>query len=459
MGDLLKPTPKNRPFYRNSFTLCQKTGQICAHQPFFMTTRKAAIGFIFITLLIDVMGWGLIIPVMPDLIAQLKNIPVNEASPYGALLLSAYAITQFLFAPVIGNLSDQYGRRPVLLFSLLGFGIDYLFLALAPAYGWLFAGRVIAGITGASFTTAAAYIADVSTPETRAKNFGMIGAAFGLGFVIGPALGGLLAGWGIRAPFYAAAVLCLVNCLYGYFLLPESLPANNRRRFEWKRANPIGSLLFLRKYPTINGLAVAFFLIYFAAQAVQGNWSFFTIYQFGWTEKMVGISLAVVGLLVGLVQAGLTRVVNPRLGNDKSIYVGLFLYALGLILFAFATETWMMFAFLVPYCLGGICGPALQSVIAGHVPPNEQGELQGALTSLMSLTTIIGPPIMNNIFYQFTKKNAPIHFPGAFFLLAGVIMLVSLVITFDVLRREKRENPALPQLIDGPAESSAPGSR
>lgn len=194
MGELLKPMPQNRPFYRNSFTLCQKIGQICANQSFFMTTRKAAIGFIFITLLIDVMGWGLIIPVMPDLIAQLKNIPVNEASPYGALLLSAYAVTQFLFAPVIGNLSDRYGRRPVLLFSLLGFGIDYLFLALAPAYGWLFVGRVIAGITGASFTTAAAYIADVSTPETRAKNFGMIGAAFGLGFVIGPALGGLLSG-------------------------------------------------------------------------------------------------------------------------------------------------------------------------------------------------------------------------------------------------------------------------
>ena len=208
------------------------------------TDRKAAVGFIFITLLIDVMGWGLIIPVMPELISQLKHISVNEASPYGALLLSVYAFIQFLFAPVIGNLSDKYGRRPVLLASLLGFGIDYLFLALAPTYGWLFVGRVIAGITGASFTTASAYIADVSTPETRAKNFGMIGAAFGLGFVIGPALGGLLAGLGVKAPFYAAAILCLLNCLYGYFVLPESLSKENRREFSWLRANPLGSLQY-----------------------------------------------------------------------------------------------------------------------------------------------------------------------------------------------------------------------
>lgn len=268
-------------------------------------SKQAAIKFIFITLLIDVMGWGLIIPVMPDLISQLKHITVNEASPYGAWLLSAYAITQFVFAPIIGNLSDKYGRRPVLLASLLGFGIDYLFLALAPSYGWLFIGRIIAGITGASFSTASAYIADISTEENRAKNFGMIGAAFGLGFIIGPALGGLLAGLGIRAPFYAAAILCFLNCLYGYFILPESLSKENRRAFHWKRANPFGSLQLLKRYPVVGGLAISFFLIYIAAQSVQGNWSFFTIYRFHWTEKIVGLSLAVVGLLVGLVQAGL----------------------------------------------------------------------------------------------------------------------------------------------------------
>ena len=401
------------------------------------TNRKAAVGFIFITLLIDVMGWGLIIPVMPKLISQLKNIPVNEASAYGAWLLSAYAITQFLFAPVIGNLSDKYGRRPVLLSSLLGFGIDYIFLALAPTYGWLFVGRIIAGITGASFTTATAYIADVSTAETRAKNFGLIGAAFGLGFVIGPALGGLLAGFGVRAPFYAAAGLCLVNALYGYFVLPESLSQENRRPFEWRRANPFGSLQFLRKTPGIGGLAISFFLIYLAAQAVQGNWNFFTIYRFQWTEGMVGISLAVVGLLVGAVQAGLTRVINPKLGNEKSIYLGLFLYTIGLALFAFATEGWMMFAFLVPYCLGGIAGPSLQATLAQHVPPNQQGELQGALTGLMSLTTIIGPLMMNNLFAFFTGKKAPFHFPGVSFLLAALFMLGSLLIAWVVLKKER----------------------
>jgi DHA1 family tetracycline resistance protein-like MFS transporter len=402
------------------------------------TSRQAAIKFIFITLLIDVMGWGLIIPVMPELIAQLKHIPVNEASPYGAWLLSVYAITQFVFAPVIGNLSDKYGRRPVLLGSLLGFGIDYLFLALAPTYGWLFVGRIIAGITGASFTTATAYIADISTEETRAKNFGLVGAAFGLGFIIGPALGGLLAGWGIRAPFYAAAILCLLNTLYGYLVLPESLSKENRRHFHWKRANPFGSLQLFRRYPTIGGLAISFFLIYLAAQAVQGNWNFFTIYRFNWSEKMVGISLAVVGLLVGVVQAGLTRVINPKLGDERSIYLGLFLYSLGLVLFAFATDGWMMFAFLVPYCLGGIAGPSLQSILAGHVPPNEQGELQGALTSLMSLTTIIGPLMMNNLFYHFTKDNALIHFPGISFLLGAIFMLLSIVIAWNILSREKK---------------------
>jgi len=403
---------------------------------FMANPRKAAVGFIFITLLIDVMGWGLIIPVMPKLISELKHIPVNEASSYGALLLSVYAITQFLFAPVIGNLSDKYGRRPVLLSSMLGFGIDYIFLALAPSYGWLFVGRIIAGFTGASFTTAAAYIADVSTPETRAKNFGMIGAAFGLGFVIGPALGGLLAGFGVRAPFYAAAGLCLLNALYGYFVLPESLDKEHRRPFEWRRANPLGSLKFLRKTPGIGGLAICYFLIYLAAQSVQGNWNFFTIYRFNWSEKMVGISLAVVGLLVGAVQAGLTRVVNPRLGNAKSIYVGLFLYTVGLVLFAFATEGWMMFAFLVPYCLGGIAGPSLQATLAQHVPPNQQGELQGALTGLMSLTTIIGPLMMNNLFTFFTSKKAPFHFPGVAFLLAALFMLCSLIIAWVFLKKE-----------------------
>jgi DHA1 family tetracycline resistance protein-like MFS transporter len=408
------------------------------------TSKKAAISFIFITLLIDVMGWGLIIPVMADLIAQLKGIPVNEASPYGALLLSVFAIAQFLFAPVIGNLSDRYGRRPVLLLSLLGFGIDYIVLALAPAYGWLFIGRVVAGITGASFTTATAYIADVSTDETsKAKNFGLFGAAFGIGFILGPALGGLLAHWGIRAPFYAAAILCLVNCIYGYFFLPESLSKEHRRPFEWRGANPFGSLKFLARHPEIGALSVSFFLMSLAGQAVQGNWNFFTIYRFHWTEKMVGISLALVGLMIGLVQAGLTRILNPKIGNEKSIYLGLSLYTIALVLFAFASQGWMMFVFLVPYCLGGICGPSLQSVISGHVSASQQGELQGALTSLMSITTIIGPLIMNNTFSYFTSNSAPFYFPGIHFLIAAVLMLVSIFLTARVLRKDRKTAPKL----------------
>jgi MFS transporter, DHA1 family, tetracycline resistance protein len=399
--------------------------------------RSAAMGFIFITVLVDVIGWGLIIPVMPRLISVMKHIPVNEASKDGGWLLVVYALMQFVFAPVLGNLSDRYGRRPVLLFSLFGFGIDYLFVAFAPTFAWFFIGRVISGITGASFTTASAYIADISTAETRAKNFGLLGAAFGLGFIIGPAIGGLLSGFGVRAPFYAAAILTLLNWLYGYFILPESLSKENRRAFSWKRANPVGSLLHLNKYPAIAGLVFSLILVYLAAHAVQSNWSFFTMYRFKWTEKMVGLSLSLVGLLVAVVQGGLIRVINPKLGNERSVYIGLCLYATGMFLFAFATQSWMMYAFLLPYCMGGIAGPALQAIIAGHVPANEQGELQGGLTGLMSLTSIFGPLIMTNLFYYFTKSSNPVHFPGVSFLLGGLLMLGSALIAYITLKHEK----------------------
>lgn len=404
-----------------------------------MQNRKAAIGFIFITLLIDVTGLGLIIPVMPKLIEDLlQTSDISKASQYGGWLTFAYAFTQFLFAPVLGNLSDKYGRRPVLLFSLLGFGIDYLFLSFAPSIGWLFVGRVIAGVTGASFTTASAYIADISTNENRAQNFGMIGAAFGLGFILGPMIGGLLGELGARVPFFVAAGLALLNCAYGYFVLPESLSKENRRGFEWRRANPVGSLSQLKKYPAVAGLIISMILIYIAGHAVQSNWSFFNIERFGWSPKMIGISLGIVGLLVGGVQGGLVRVVNPRIGNEKSIYVGLGLYALGLLLFAFATEGWMMFVFLIPYCLGGIAGPALQSIISGHVPPNEQGELQGALTSLMSATSIIGPPLMTNLFAYFTHKEAPVYFPGAAFFLGAVLMMASTYYAYKALHTKAK---------------------
>ena len=397
--------------------------------------RKAAIGFIFITLLIDVTGLGLIIPVVPKLIEDLLHTTnISKVALFGGLLTFSYAIMQFLFAPVLGNLSDKYGRRPVLLFSLLGFGLDYILLAFAPSIGWLFVGRIIAGITGASMTTASAYIADISTPETRAQNFGMIGAAFGLGFIVGPMIGGLLGEMGPRIPFLVAAGLALLNAAYGYFVLPESLDGSNRRAFDWKRANPISSLKNLSRFPAVAGLIVSFFLIYVASHAVQSNWSYFNIEKFKWTPKMIGISLAVVGVLVSLVQGVLVRFVNPKIGNEKSVYVGLGLYTIGLVLFGLASQSWMMFVFLIPYCLGGISGPGLQAIISGTVPANEQGELQGSLTSIISITSIVGPLVMSNLFAFFTGPIAPFYFPGAPFMLAAVLMLLSCFFAYKALR-------------------------
>lgn len=399
--------------------------------------RKAAIGFIFITLLIDVIGWGIIIPVMPGLIQQLEHVDTGSASSLNGWLLFAFSITQFLFAPIVGNLSDKYGRRPILLVSLFGFGLDYILLSWAPTIEWLFLGRVIAGVTGASFTTASAYIADISTNENRAQNFGMIGAAFGLGFILGPIIGGLLGTLGPRVPFIAAAGLCFLNWLWGYFILPESLSKEHRREFDWKRANPVGSLLHLKKYPNLGYLLVSMFLVYFAAHAIQSNWSFYTIERFHWGEGMIGVSLGVVGFLVGGVQGGLTRYINPRLGNARSILIGLTLYTIGMFLFGIATKGWMMLVFLVPYCLGGIAGPALQATITSQVDPKEQGELQGALTSLMSATSVIGPPVMTNLFAWAVRPGNPIYMPGAPFFLGSLLLGASTVVAFVSFRRRK----------------------
>jgi DHA1 family tetracycline resistance protein-like MFS transporter len=344
---------------------------------------------------------------------------------------------QFIFAPILGGLSDRYGRRPILLLSLFGFGIDYIFQAYAPTLAWLFVGRILAGILGSSFTTASAYIADVSTPEKRGQNFGLIGAAFGLGFIIGPAIGGLLGQYGPRAPFLAAAVLALVNWLYGLLILPESLDPENRRAFSWKRANPVGTLLQLKKYPVIIGLVGSLILLYIAGQAVQGAWSYYTMEKFQWDEKMVGYSLSFVGLLTAIVQAGLIRIIIPRLGQERGVYVGLGLYSLGFLLFAFATQGWMMFAFLVPYCLGGIAGPSMQGLISNQVPANEQGELQGGLTSLMSVTSIFGPLLMTSIFSYFTSPGAPVYFPGAAMLTGSVLTIISTLLAYRNLHLKK----------------------
>lgn len=402
--------------------------------------QKASLGFIFVTILIDVIGIGIIIPVLPSLIESMDGGDLSDAARIGGWLMFAYAGMQFLFAPVLGALSDQFGRRPVILMALLGLGLDYIFHAFAPTIAWLFLGRVLAGITGASFTVATAYIADISTPEKKAQNFGLVGAAFGLGFIIGPVIGGLASQWGVRAPFVLAATLSLLNFLYGVFILPESHKPENRRPFNWKKANPIGSLYDLRKYPLVLGFLASFILIYIAGHSVQSTWSFFTMYQFDWDETMVGYSLAVVGVIVAVVQGGLIKFVVKAFGERRTIVLGMSLWALGLFLFAYASQSWMMFAFILPYCLGGVAGPTLQSIISNQVPATEQGRLQGALTSLISLTSVVGPPLMTFIFYQFTQDSAPVEFPGAAFFAGGVLMILSLVLVLKPLRKVQDAN-------------------
>ncbi len=398
--------------------------------------RNPAIVFIFITILIDVLGIGIIIPVLPKLLQELTGKGLSEASQYSGVMMAAYACMQFIFSPILGGLSDKYGRRPIILGSLFGFGLDYILLGFAPTIAWLFVGRIIAGITGASFTTASAYIADISDDQNRSKNFGMIGAAFGVGFVIGPVIGGELGEIGARVPFFVAAALTLLNWLYGYFVLPESLKVENRRDFDWKRANPVGSLKNLGRYPVVLGLVGAFFCLQLAGQTHPSTWAYFTMKEFKWSAAEVGHSLSFVGLVVAIVQGGLNRIINPKLGNRNSVMVGLLFYAAGFALFALATKGWMMYAFMIPFGLGGIAGPALQSMISKQVPANEQGELQGGLTSLQSLTTIFGPLLASNLFAYFSAENAPVFFPGAAFMMAAVLTIIALLIALKSFPRK-----------------------
>ena len=333
---------------------------------------------------------------------------------------------------------------------LVGLGCDYLFLALAPTLGWLFVGRVVAGITGASFTTATAYIADISSPEKRAQNFGLVGAAFGLGFIVGPLLGGFFGNFGPRVPFIAAAALSLFNFLYGLFLIPESLPAGQRRPFEWARANALASLLRLGKYPQIIGLVAALVLLYLAGSATQSVWTFYTILKFNWGLKLISYSLGVVGVGALVVQGGLVRVAIPRLGAARSIVLGVLCYIAGFLLFAFASQGWMMFAFTAIYALGGLAGPAMQGAISGQVPPTEQGELQGTLTSLISATGVVGPLLMTSLFTFFTSKAAPVYFPGMPFLVGAALALLALLVAAGSLRRLPTDAAAV---VPSPAEA------
>lgn len=400
-----------------------------------METKKSTLGFIFITILIDCIGFGIIIPVLPNLIKELSGKTLAEASEYGGLLLVAYAVAQFIFSPIVGGLSDKFGRRPILLISLLGLGIDYIFLSFAPNITWLFIGRVIAGITGASFTTAMAYIADISTPEKKAQNFGMVGVAFGIGFIIGPMIGGLCSHMGLRVPFMVSAGLALLNWLYGYFILPESLAKEKRREFSWKRANPVGSLISVSKYPAIIGLIFALLLLYIASHSVQSNWGYYVIEKFKWDSAMIGYSLSIVGVAVAVVQGGLIRIVIPKIGNKNAIMLGLSLYIIGFTCFAFAPNGLMMMIFILPYCLAGIGNPAMQTIISNQVPDNAQGEIQGILTSMQSLGAILGPFAMAYIFAHFIGKNQPFYFPGAPFIFSAVLTLIALFIAASALRK------------------------
>ena len=407
------------------------------------SSSSTALKLIFVTLLIDVMGIGIIIPILPKLLKTLGGYSLSEASSMGAWMVFAFAFPQFLFSPMMGNLSDRYGRRPIILIALLGMGLDYFFHAMAWSIPMLFVGRVIAGICGASFTTASSYIADVSTPEKRTQNFGLIGMAFGLGFILGPVLGGLAASISTQAPFLLAGVLSVLNAVLCYFFLPESLSLGNRRPFDWKRANPLGALKQIKQYQYVLKLIGPFFILQLASHAVQSNWPYYTKFKFHWDEKMIGLSLGMVGLMVSIVQGGLIRLIIPKLGNIKSIQLGFVFFTVGMFLFGYTNQGYMMFMITALYCMGGIAGPAIQGEMSHSIPPNAQGELSGIVTSAMSITGIIGPLMMNNLFAYFTQNNAKVILPAAPMYLGAILMAIAGVWISLVLNKNAQKSTSV----------------
>jgi DHA1 family tetracycline resistance protein-like MFS transporter len=392
--------------------------------------------FILVTVFIDVLGIGIIIPILPELIKEFVGGSTPAAGRYFGVIAATYAATQFLFAPILGSLSDRFGRRPIILISLFGLSIDYLIQGFAPTIAWLFVGRFIAGIMGASFTTANAYIADVSGPENRARNFGLVGVAFGLGFIFGPAFGGILGGINLRLPFFVSAGLAMVNWLYGFFVLPESLPPEKRGSFSWAKANPVGSLAILRAYPLVAGLAVAFIFTGLAQRGLETSWVLYTGHRFGWDERANGLSLALVGLMAAVVQGGLVQPAIRRFGERRAILFGLGLATFTFLGYGLASRGWMMLAIIVVGSLGGVAGPAIQGLVAGTVKPHDQGKIQGALASLMSLTSIFAPLIfVSGLFSFFTSPAAPMELPGAPFLLGSVLWAISFLIVVRLFRR------------------------
>ena len=413
-----------------------------------MSLRKHGLIFVAVTVLLDTIGFGLIVPVMPRLLVELTGDTVSRAAIDGGWLSLAYAATQFVFAPVLGNLSDRFGRRPVLLAAIGALGIDYVIMGFAPTLGWLFVGRAIAGIAGASFTPAYAYVADISPPEKRAQNFGVVGSMFGIGFIAGPAIGGLLGGLGPRAPFFAAAILSVVNFVYGAIALPESLPPEKRRPFEWSRANPIGTLRQVRKYPVVLGLLVALCLWMLGHQVMQATWSFYTKLRYDWSEVKIGVSLATVGVVMAVSQTTLVRFVVPRIGERRAALIGISIAIVGYIGFGTATQGWMVLAWLATWFFAAIVMPTTNALMSHRIPADAQGELQGAVASLYSLTSILGPPLMTQLFGHFSAADASPRIPGAAFFAAAILALGCLVIYAAVTR------PAPTAAVQAPLASS-----
>jgi len=387
-----------------------------------------ALAFIFVTALLDSIGFGIIMPVLPQLVMEVTGEDISAAARFGGWLMFAYAGMQFFLAPAIGNVSDRFGRRPVLLLSLAVLTIDYLIMWWAPTFAWLLLGRLIAGAAAATYSTCNAYIADISEPDRRAQNFGLIGAAFGMGFVIGPVIGGFLGEYGPRAPFLAAAALSLANFLYGTFVLPESLTSDKRRPFDWRRANPTGTLAALRRYPMVFGLIGAYVLFQLGHQSLPAVWSFFAIERFDWSPKEIGYSLGAVGVSMVFVQAVLLRWALPRLGPRRAAMLGFSCTMLSFLGYAFATQGWMVYGFLLVGALQGFISPSMQGIMSNQVSASEQGELQGGLASMSSLTAIVSPPFMTQLFALFTGPSAPVYFAGAPWLAAAVLTLLSLAL-------------------------------
>lgn len=397
--------------------------------PMATAPHRHALAFIFVTVLVDVIGFGIITPILPKLVMGLARVDFAAAARIGGYLMFAYSAMQFVSGPILGGLSDRFGRRPILLASLGAFGIDYLLMGFAPTLAWLFVGRIVAGMAGASFNSAYAYIADVTPPERRTQDFGLLGFAFGIGFIIGPALGGLLAVYGTRTPFFVAAGLALANVVYGWFAVPESLRVEDRRPFDWRRANVWGSLVRLRRLrPVVLILASATFLWSFAQMSLQSTWTYYVLARFGWSVREVGWSLAAVGVSAIVAQAVLTRVLIPRFGERRLVGWGVLSAVTSYVVYAAAGEGWVMYVGIAIGTLGGLVYPALQALMSAEVGRDEQGELQGSVSSLVSLAAIVGPPVMTQAFATFSAPAAPVHLPGAAFVLAAVLATGTLVL-------------------------------